>query len=255
MTHADVIHRDRKGLAAAIRAAIQRSAHVLGLDVRRYSVRSSVSLRRKRLLAFTGIDVMLDIGANEGQYAHDIRTGGYRGPLLSFEPQGAVYEQLRLRCADDPEWLAFPSALGAAPGRQRLHISRFSPSSSLLPMQPRHDEITPGSGYQRDEVVEIRTVDEIVSELGFESARLGLKLDVQGYEAEVLAGASNSLPHTDFVECEVLLEPLYQGQAQVVDLFSTLYGAGLHLASTDPGWVDDAIGRMSWLEAIFLRPR
>ena len=61
-----------------------------------------------RALTVQGIDAVIDVGANVGQYASSLRAAGWVGPILSIEPAPEAHAVLRARAADDPRWLVAP---------------------------------------------------------------------------------------------------------------------------------------------------
>ena len=126
-------------------------------------------------------------------------------------------------------------------------------SSSVLPILDSHVEAEPESRYRGAEKIAIRTLDSVVSEWGTRESRIGLKLDVQGLEAEVLRGAGNTLPRVWFLESELSLTPLYEGQVLYEEMIKHLGEAGFSLFNVSPGFSDPRTGRVLQLDGIFLR--
>src|SRR3954465_1840833 len=93
-----------------------------GLALVSYSPEEYVHLRRVRVLAAHGVDVVLDVGANAGQYAGHLRREGYRGRIVSFEPVLGSYEQLREAARRDPGWEARHTAVGDTAGTLEVHL-------------------------------------------------------------------------------------------------------------------------------------
>ena len=221
--------------------------------MRRESVRSSAALRRACLLRHTQATLLFDVGAYVGQYVRDVRSGGFEGRVVSCEPQSQTFHQLRAAASSDPLWEVRNVALGARSGHVELNISDSAYCSSVLPMTDRLREIAPGKGHVATETVEVTTLDELVAEHASQADRVALKIDVQGYESEVLDGGNSTLERACFIECEINLDPLYEGQGDAAQLFTRLFGRGLRLASTDLAYVDPETGAAAWLDAIFIR--
>lgn len=81
------------------------------------------------------VNLVFDIGANAGQFAQSLRELGYRGRIVSFEPQSEAREQLERAASVDPLWEVAPkAAIGAEDGEIELNLAANSISSSLLPM-------------------------------------------------------------------------------------------------------------------------
>src|SRR5664280_832550 len=123
---------------------IKRLARRVGLDVRRY--KQSDDARLATLLKHHGIDLVLDIGANVGQYGRLLRSVRYEGAIVSFEPLLAAYQHLQAAAANDPLWIVGPRvAIGDREGDVQMNVSANSVSSSLLAMTDVHYEAEPKS--------------------------------------------------------------------------------------------------------------
>lgn len=119
-----------------------------------------------------GCDLVLDVGANTGQYAARLRELGYGGKILSFEPLPDAHAQLLARAAADPLWEVHPRcALGAAAGTGALNVAGNSVSSSLLPMLDLHAAAAPRSIYIGQVETPVTTLDALL-ECGFSATAL-----------------------------------------------------------------------------------
>lgn len=227
----------------------------LGIDARRYSLATAPDDQFRLMFARHRIDLVLDVGANTGQYSVELRSRfDYRGAIVSFEPLPSAHAQLLRAAAGDPLWQVAPRmAIGASAGSVTLHVAGNSQSSSVLPMLDSHAQAAPQSRYTRDEVVPVSTLD--VAARGFVNAesRLYLKIDTQGYEQEVLRGAPAMLARAIGVQIEMSLAPLYQGQLLMPDLWRQLEQAGFELWTMSPVFVDAATGRLLQVDAVFFR--
>ena len=134
-----------------------------------------------------------------------------------------------------------------------LSVSANSYSSSLLPILESHVQAAPDSRYLGTQNVQLRTLDSVVGDWPDPVGALGLKLDVQGYEAQVLAGARTTLPRVAFLEIELSLVPLYAGQAVFMDLVEQAHDLGFSLVNVDPGFADPRTGRVLQVDGMFLR--
>jgi hypothetical protein len=75
-------------------------------------VAAEVHLRN--LLRHYAINCVVDVGANEGQFATGLRQLGYPGRIVSFEPQSGPMAVLQQRAAGDPQWEVHAFGLGEA---------------------------------------------------------------------------------------------------------------------------------------------
>jgi FkbM family methyltransferase len=208
--------------------------------------------RRTKLMASRGITVLLDVGANIGQYALRNRNAGYRGRIVSFEPVQAPFAELSARASADPAWECRRHALGSSAGDSEIHISRNSASSSLLEMEERHLRTAPEAAYVGTERISVLPLDSIWDEVVSSSDRPFLKLDVQGFELEALRGAERSLPELDGVQCELSLVSLYAGAPTHKQVMEHLEAAGFRLAGFEPALFDPETGELVQADGIFV---
>jgi FkbM family methyltransferase len=199
------------------------------------------------------IEWLLDVGANRGQFGKLMRRAGYDRRIVSLEPLSDAFAALQEVASADPLWSAQRGAAGAEPGRQVIHVSTNSVSSSLLPMGERHLELGERAAYTRDEEVEVTTVEAVVAAHGIDPARSMLKADVQGYESAVLDGAGPTLGRFAMLELELSLLELYEGQQLLPELVSRLTGDGFVLWTFFPAYVDRINKRMWWADGLFVR--
>ena len=92
-------------------------------------------------LASRGVDLVIDVGANEGQYAKGLRATGYNGAIQSFEPIAAMYTRLAMAAASDPNWYATQTAIGASKGHATIGVSRNTVFSSIKPLSDQAAKI------------------------------------------------------------------------------------------------------------------
>ena len=199
-------------------------------------------------------DVVFDIGANIGQYVEELRASGYRGQIVSFEPQSAAHSDLLRRSASDDRWtIAARMALGDAPGEATINIAGNSFSSSLLFMRDLHREAAPEAGYIGTESVPVRTLDSVSGEYLSAGERLMIKIDVQGYEQKVLAGAVECLKKASAIQFEASLVPLYEGEATLTTLVQRVQDEGFELWNLAPGFSEVRSGRLLQVDCFFVR--
>ena len=204
------------------------------------------------LLQREGITHVLDVGANQGQFARELRQGGYAGQITSFEPLPKPYAVLSAAAAKDPLWtIARRTAIGAEDSTITIHVAGNSVSSSVLPMHDNHAEAAPESRYVGSETVPLHRIDTLIRP--GPADRLLLKIDVQGYELSVLEGATALLPFCRAVKLEMSLVPLYRGQADPLELWQRLANSGFEPWSFEPAFRDPVTQRMLQMDGIFVR--
>ena len=200
-----------------------------------------------------GLEWLIDVGANRGQFGTLMRRAGFDRRIVSLEPVSDAFADLSAKAAADPRWTVERAAVGAAPGRQVVHVSGNSVSSSLLPMGERHLELSAASGYTRDEEVEVTTVADLIGRHGIDPSRAMLKADVQGYESAVLDGAGAHLEQLAMIELELSLLELYEGQPLLPEIVGRLTSSGFVLWTFFPAYIDRVNKRMWWADGLFVR--
>jgi FkbM family methyltransferase len=232
-------------------AAVQGILRKIGLNITRAS--NTLDYKRRFLLQRCGVDVVLDVGANVGQYVRRLRSMGYSSRVVSFEPIRAAYEQLSIIAKVDPRWECFHLALGGSDSEMSLNISRDLVSSSLLPVSERYVRAVPNGVRIDRETVRLVRLDSLSGKLLRPDERAHLKLDVQGYELEVLLGATDTLKHVYSIESEMSLVPLYKGQYLIADIVQFLNGRGFDLIWLERGFIDPHSGYLLQVDGLFQR--
>lgn len=223
----------------------------LGYQVVSYSHMRNHELRRAKLLRDLGITVVVDGGANRGQYGSRLREHGYAGRIASFEPLAGPFAELSSRAARDGQWQCFKIALGDSAGVLPVNVAEFDQVSSMLAAtgamrteswRPREQQETP-----------VVTLASVLPEILVPGDRPFLKLDVQGYEYRALRGAGSDLHGFHGIELELETVALYREAMLAPKMINMLDDLGFSLFSMEPSFVDFATGRVIEFEALFLR--
>ncbi|MCV7055742.1 FkbM family methyltransferase [Mycolicibacterium gilvum] len=202
-----------------------------------------------------GISHVIDVGANDGGFASEIRQLGYDGTIVSFEPLQEPYEKLRRKSTLDGKWQVHRRAIGDFDGEVTINVSGNSGlSSSVLPMLDAHVEVAPNSGYVAQETVPQARLDTLLPQLGVDTTcRTFLKVDVQGYEAAVLDGAVALFEEGGILglQLELSLTQLYAGGMTYREGLDRAEALGFSLMGLDPVFSDPRTGRLLQVDAIF----
>ena len=173
----------------------------------------------RRLFDHLKPDCVFDVGANVGQYASGLRTiEGFEGTIISFEPNPRAFEKLNAAAANDPNWHCLPYALGAKTERKTLYVTEIDVFASLRrpagQSKEHFAEQTKIAGTPEIEVVALaEKYDELQRLYGF--SRPFLKMDTQGSDLDVVAGARESLQNFCGLLSEVAITPLYEGAPMI----------------------------------------
>ncbi|AYE95600.1 FkbM family methyltransferase [Mycobacterium paragordonae] len=240
----DLLHRAR---------LIARHA---GLDVTRYHLEADWNRNLVNQLESHQVDVVLDVGANSGQYASSLREAKFERRIISFEPLSTPFSVLKKRATKDPFWECRKCALGDMDGTIRVNVAGNAghASSSVLPMLAGHQEACPEANYIGAEEVPIHRLDSVAPDILQPKDVTFLKIDVQGFERQVLAGGRSTVHHHCVgMQLELSFLPLYEGGMLIREAFDVAYSLGFTLTGLLPGFTDVRNGRMLQADGIFFR--
>ncbi len=193
-------------------------------------------MRRREIFDALGIDLVLDVGANVGQYGAELRTS-YSGQIISFEPVRSVCDQLRQRIGADRDWSAQNVALGSTNERKEINVSGSTVFSSFLPAS-QYSQQTFGAGAAASAVesVQVRRLDDLLPELvpDYRSRRIFLKMDTQGFDLEVFKGLGELQSCVAALQSEVSVIPIYDGMPHWTDGVSVYEREGFVISGLFP---------------------
>ncbi len=188
-------------------------AHKIGYDIDKFNKQVIVETHLRELLPRLHADVVLDVGANIGQYAEMLRYVGYRGRIISFEPGQAAFARLQEAAAQDDLWQVYNLALGDSPGTAVLNVSNSSVFSSLHQTSDFGKEKYGGSmDAATTEEVKIERLDSFLNEHlpDFEHKKVFLKMDTQGHDRAVFEGAGDYAGAFCGIQSEIAVTPIYE---------------------------------------------
>ncbi len=227
----------------------------VGLDLVKHPYTDiTSSLDYLKLLNNHKVDMVLDVGANVGQYASDLFKIGYKGKIVSFEPMSKEYEVLKKAAASNSNWIVAPqAAIGDYNGEVEINISENSVSSSILPLTDYVKETAPATRYVSVEKVKIKTLSDAALPFIEKAERPFLKIDVQGYEEKVLLGAANIMPKLQGVHLEFSLKPLYENESSFEDMLRLVKSFGFEPCYFIPHHTTESMGRLLQMDGVFYR--
>jgi FkbM family methyltransferase len=178
-------------------------------------------------------DCVFDIGANVGQYAQSLRQSGFRGQLLSFEPNPVAFEKLQRAASSDASWHCYPRAIGSQVGTMPFHVMKADDFSSFLnPATGENVEFREENVIQRTINVEVTTLDDCLPELQREHEFVNpfLKMDTQGFDLEVIKGGPNVVGKFCGLLSEISIRSIYDGAPDFAESIKAYKSAGFDLA-------------------------
>lgn len=208
----------------------------LKLDIVRVSSQQTLMTHLLRVFQAYRIDVVIDVGANEGQFARLIRKWGYGGEIHSFEPVKRSYGILSEHASQDPAWKAHNFALGSKPGTATINVLQSSTLSSMLNVNKfATRKWAEDTQFSHQEEVTVRTLDDFIADnRSIGEKRVFLKLDTQGYDLEVFCGADKSLDRICCLLSEVSLIPIYDGMPNYLEALSKYQDRGFSISGIYP---------------------
>lgn len=158
-----------------------------------------------------------DVGANRGQFLLSAKKNCPKATVISFEPVPSAARKLERLAARLENVQVHRMALGAATGAAAIRVpARDDGSSMALDLQ--------GQTIQ----VPVHTLDEMLGGRNLARPAL-LKIDVQGYEMSVLAGAERVLPQFDDLYIEVTFAQLSPRHTPAAAVIAWLQARGFTL--------------------------
>ncbi len=211
--------------------------------------------KRIGLMNRFNIDFVFDVGANTGQYANQLRSAGYKGAILSFEPLTEAFSKLQKHIEKDKNWKAEQIGLGNFDGESMINVAKNSVSSSILNIRKEHVKAVPESKYVSQEKITIRKLDNIFEKYEQHGKNFFLKIDTQGFEKEVINGSFLSLSKIAGIQVEMSLVALYEGESMFEDLKRLIESLGFELYSLEPGFSDPDTGKLMQIDGIFFKSK
>jgi FkbM family methyltransferase len=166
-----------------------------GIQASRISPYTNDGVALTAMLNHARVDLLLDVGANVGQYAKERIASGYSGRIVSFEPLSEPRAVLLKEASVRANWqVADQCAIGENKGTVKMRISENSLASSILPLTNTHLNYSPRAVEVATEIVRLARLDEVAQPYLITSQSPFLKIDVQGFEDQVIAGSTRILP-------------------------------------------------------------
>ena len=229
-----------------IRSQIERAVASAG-----YTIHRSDCSRRVVLMAHHKIGLVVDIGAAGGSYGRALRKAGYSGRIISFEPLPKPFGLLKAAASKDHAWSIHEVALGAVREQRAINLAANSDSSSFRATLASLVSAAPHASFVGEVSVQVERLDDLI-QIRPED-RAFLKVDVQGFEDEVLAGGKNALQSCVGVQLELSLQPLYEGSPTNLEMISAMKSYGFDLALIEPGFREPSTQRLLQMDGVFFR--
>ncbi|ARK09912.1 FkbM family methyltransferase [Fibrella sp. ES10-3-2-2] len=194
-----------------------------------YSV-ASTSLLKNISKHCPSISTILDVGANQGQFALAATWMYPLAQVYSFEPLPDIYISLCKNTNRKSLINTFNTALGTTEGSISFYKNDYSHASSALPISFFQVSELPETAITNEIIVPVTTLDTVAKSLNLVKPVL-LKLDVQGYEMHVLEGAKETLEHIDYLVFEASFTAMYEGEFLFNKMHDYVQSKGFEIVS------------------------
>jgi FkbM family methyltransferase len=240
-------------MESVLKRTLKRSGQLIGFDVRRHIPNPEHAL--STLLELYKVDTIFDVGANIGNSGDYFRNIGFTRKIVSFEPVSYLYSSLAEKAAKDPLWLCEQAGIGDVEGELEINVSgQDGSASSFLEMTDTIKDNAPELGYTGRETVAVKTIDSIIDHYYPQGDRLFLKLDVQGYEKNVLQGARQSLHRVVGMKIEMSIVKSYENELLIYDMLPYLYDLGYRLMGIEAAWSNRVTQEVFQVDGFLFRP-
>jgi FkbM family methyltransferase len=243
-------------------SAARRLVRRIGLDIAPWPHRPEVGAidwALAEVLRSRAINCAIDVGGNRGHFARRLRSLGYAGRIVSFEPSPSVLPDISAAAARDPDWIVRPLALSSQPGRAALRLHKGPELDSLHDALPGVVEQIPIMEETGIATITLSTLEaEIPAAIaGIGEPRVLIKSDTQGHEVEVLrgAGAHGLGPEVVAVLVELAAQPIYHDQPKMTMVMDLVMDDGFTAVAFEPLFQSSDGLRIVELDALFLRPQ
>lgn len=226
---------------------------ILGMIVgNRAYLNELLRLHNADWLRQSDIHTVIDVGAYIGSFAFAARSILPEAQIYSFDPLPDNFARLAHQFRNDGKFKGFNVALGSRSGETSFYRNEFAASSSVLPMSREHQVAFPHTSQATEITVLVKRLDDLQSEMKLQGKVL-MKIDVQGYDFEVLKGARELLPQVDFVIVEIGVQLLYEQQASFEEIYDYMRGLGFAYAGDFDQLVSPKDGKVLQIDALFRR--
>jgi len=194
--------------------------------------------KKNAFFEFIKPDFVFDVGANVGGSGIEYISSGFTNPIYSFEPVSHLFDKLKNASKDHENWTAFNIGIGDKKETLKINVSGgHGGASSFLKMTSGFLSIAPDQAIIKEESVDVLTLDEFYSSNNIDAKRIFLKIDVQGFEMNVLKGAEMLLKSNIIgLKIETSIVKQYVDEVDIFDVLPFLLERDFAVHSIVPGW-------------------
>ena len=190
---------------------LKRFARLFGYELIRKTKMPTLEAHLLKVLNCYKPDVVIDVGANIGQFGMMLRSLGYKGRIVSFEPVEATFQSLKKTASHDDLWDVYNFGLGHHKHKAEINVFEKTVFSSILDPSEFGKSRYAHMNSPIKQEINIDTLDNFIDENGLLENRIFLKMDTQGFDLQVFRGSGKTLNNVVALMSEISFEHIYDG--------------------------------------------
>ena len=223
------------------------------LQLNRITLSNNFNFYIVRTLKRFKIDTVIDIGANEGQFAQNIIKYGYKNKIISFEPIKSIHKILLSNSSNHSNWTVEENiGFGESIENKEINISKNKVSSSILKIDKRIIEIEPGTEQVKKEKIKLITLDKYLNQKYFKNKKIFIKIDTQGYEENIIKGSKKKIKNVSGFMLEASIKPIHNKEKDYSYIIKLMKKMGFSVWAIGRGFSDKKTGQVLQVDIIFI---
>ena len=195
--------------------------------------------------------IIIDIGANTGQTATEMRKIFPKASIYSFEPIPTCFEKLNQSMKGDKKFHSYCVGLGDKTSTAEFNVNDFNPSSSLLETSDIGKKIYPHISKTTTNTIQIKKLDDYKI-LNNQSKPSLIKIDVQGFEDKVIKGGLKTIANATIVIIETSFQKIYKDQPLFGDIYEAMIKIGFEFKGFSETYIHSQNGQTLFTDSIFI---
>ncbi len=242
----------KKKIKNLFKYTVNNLLKIFNLQLNKITLSNNYYYHIVKTLKFYDIDLVIDIGANEGQFAKEIIEYGYTKRIESFEPMKSAFIKLEKNSKKSGLWKTVNLGFGKENSFEFLNISKNSVSSSILQVLETSTNVESDTKFISREKIKLITLNEYLSNNEYKDKKIFVKIDTQGYEKNIILGAEKVKDKIKGFLVEMSIVKLYSSEASFNEMIDLLNKLGFELWSLERGFSNKKTGQTLQIDAIFM---
>jgi FkbM family methyltransferase len=212
--------------------------------------------KKDRFLELIKPDSIFDVGANAGVSSEGYINLGLDVEIYSFEPVSHLFKRMELKTQAYTKWKAYQLGVGEKKEKLEINVSGgHGGASSFFNMTEELKGIAPDQEVIRKESVEIITLTDFYKEHALNHERIFLKIDVQGFELNVIKGAMGIMDKIIGIKLEASIVKQYLEEPDLYEILPYLLGLGFSVYQFEDGWRNPVTSELLQVDIYLFNPK